>query len=68
MKKTRKERQEFLDRVEKKYKEKLLLQQYKDESEHLHRQLVALRGVSVDKLYEDDTDLLEIGDFRPSYS
>lgn len=67
MKKTRAERRAFLDRIEKKYKEKLLLQNYKEESEQLNAQLSSLRGVRVDQM-QNDFDLLEIPDYRPTYS
>lgn len=69
MKKTREERQAFLDRIEKKYKEKLLLQTYKRESQQLHRQLMAMRGMSIDELEEPDADWLELPGYRrPTYS
>jgi len=68
MKKTREERRAFLDRLEKKYKEKLLLLDYKKESELLSQQLRAMRGVSVDKLNADDAELLDLPDFKLSAS
>jgi hypothetical protein len=67
MKKTRKERQAFLDRLERKYKEKLALQRYRDESLVMSRQLKSLRGVRVSQL-QDDADLLDIKDLHPTYS
>jgi hypothetical protein len=66
MKKTREERRAFLDRIEKKYKEKLLLLNYKEESESLQRQLSALKNASVDKL--DPQDLLEVPTYRATTS
>lgn len=68
MKKTREERQAFLDRIEKKYKEKLLLQKYKAESKRLHQQLAALRGATTQEVYEEDLELLDTSNFRPTYS
>lgn len=68
MKKTQKERRAFLDRIEKKYKEKLLLQNYKEESRLLAKQLSSLRGAQVEDLEEDQSTVLEIPDYRPTYS
>lgn len=60
MKKTREERRAFLDRIEKKYKEKLLLQNYKEESESLR--------MAVEDHQQDSSELFEIPDYRPTYS
>lgn len=59
MKKSREERQAFFDRIEKKYKEKLLLIDYKRESERLSQKLREFRGVSVEQLQEDDALMIE---------
>jgi hypothetical protein len=65
--KTHKERQAFFDRIENKYKEKLVLQNYRDESMALLQKLKSLRGMRVDQL-NGDSDILEFPDYRPTYS
>jgi hypothetical protein len=68
MRKTREERKALLDRIEKKYKEKLLLQNFKNESQRLSQQLAATRGMRVDQLHQEDVDGLELSGYRPTYS
>ena len=68
MKKTREERRAFLDKIEKKYNEKLQLLSYKQESEQLAQQLRAVRGKSVDELDRDEISLFEFPDYRLTIS
>lgn len=64
MKKTRNQRRVILDRIEKKYKEKLELLDYKRESELQSQQLRAMRGMNVDQINEEGEELLELPRYR----
>lgn len=68
MKKTHYDRRALLDRLEKKYIKKVQLHAFKRESEQLKHQLSAIRGRSVSRLDDFDTDLFDIPDYKVTYS
>jgi len=68
MKKTQHDRRALLDRLEKKYIKKVQLHAFKRESEQLKHQLTSIRGTSVSRLDELDSDLYEIPDYKLTYS
>lgn len=68
MKKTHYDRKALLDRLEKKYIKKVQLHAFKRESDLLKHQLSAMRGSSVSKLEDESPELLEMPDYRLTFS
>jgi|GEM_PF-6715568 len=68
MKKNHYERRALLDRLEKKYIKKVQLHAFKRESDILKHQLSAVRGASVSRLSETDSEAFEMPDYKLRYS
>ncbi len=68
MKKTHYDRRALLDHLEKKYIKKVQLHAFKRESEQLKHQLTAMRGSSVDRFYDRDSESFDMPDYRLTYS
>lgn len=68
MKKTHYDRRALLDRLEKKYIKKVQLHAFKRESEILKHQLSEMRGRSVSRMADNDTDLFDIPDYKLTFS
>lgn len=68
MKKTHHDRRALLDRLEKKYIKKVQLHAFKRESDLLKNQLSAMRGSSVTHLSDETSELLDMPDYRLTFS
>lgn len=68
MKRTQHDRREFLDKLEKKYMKKVQLQAFRRESEQIKRHLNAIRGYHPRRLQQDARNLLDMSDYRLTYS
>lgn len=68
MKKTHHDRRALLDRLEKKYIKKVQLHAFKRESDALKNQLIAMRGSRASQFEELDGELLDLHDYRLTFS